>query len=598
MSLKTEPLADRLQVDQRSVTRLSASTVGDVHSPWLWRSLVALSVITFAGLVYLTSYKNFFYDEWDFVVAYRPRQSTSILLPHNEHWSTIPILVWKVLFVLFGLRTHIPYEAVAIAGHMVCVLLMFELIRRRSGELPALGASLVLLVLGAGASNIVLAFQLTWTLSIAFGLMAMLVVETSPAGWSRRRIGAVAGLLLCSLMSSGLGLGFLAAISVQLLIDRSRRHLLIAVPPVLVVYLAWFIAYGSNGSPCGGCPTAIGSIRSIDPGYLFDVAGFEQLGLTASVVGIFGLTVFGLPKLVVLAILVSFIGLLAWHWYSQDGLASWEVGLLAGLVTQFTLVGLVRARLQPLGAADPHYVYVGVVYLLPLVANALKHISWHRMLRPVMVGALALIVGSNAWLLANQALNQRDLIETQNVELRVVELFRGAPDMALNSPLDGNIMPQLTAARYYAAVDELGSPVPASVPASLNRLSANAADRQLVTLFGAALTVTADAQSAPTSPCQRFDASTGSTLDANVPDGGSITIQASRGGEAAFSLGMLAPPTSRPLLKTNLGVATPERVQVPNTGRPVAWQLRIRMAAIGELLVCGLDHFQFHTAGL
>ncbi|TAN34573.1 hypothetical protein EPN29_02555 [bacterium] len=581
MSLRAEPLTDPV-------------ALGDVRSPWLWRALVAASALTFAAVLHLTSYKNFFYDEWDFVTAYRPSQSTSILFPHNEHWSTIPILIWKLLFLLFGIRTHVPYEAMAVAGHVACVLLLFELVRRRSGELPAFATALILLVLGTGASDIVLAFQFTWTLSIAFGLAAMLVIDTSPPSFTWRRVAALLALLLGSLMSSGLGLGFLVAIGVQLLLERDRRLLLVAVAAALGVYLLWFATNGSIGSPCGGCPTALGAIRSTDPGNLLDAARFEGLGLTASVLGLFGLTVFGLPGLLVEAILVAFVGLLVWHWYRHDGVQSWEVGLIAGLLAQFTLVAIVRARLQVVGAADPHYVYVGGVYLLPVAANALKRIPSRPLFRPVMAAAFALIVWSNASLLVQQAQLQQNLMRTENAELRVVELFRGAPDMALDGPLDADIMPQLTAARYYAAIDELGSPVPGSVPTSLDSLPANVVDRQLVALFGSALTVSSDVESAP-SPCSGFASSGPSTLDAMVPDGGTILLRADHGISAALSLGVLAPATSRPLLR--IGPSSGQAwVHLPKTGKPVVWRLRIRTASSAtNLSVCGGAHVQFHT---
>jgi hypothetical protein len=84
-------------------------------------------------------------------------------------------------------------------------------------------------------------------------------------------------------------------------------------------------------------------------------------------------------------------------------------------------------------------------------------------------------------------------------------------------------------------------------------------------------------------------------LDVQVPDGESIMLQAGRGGAAAFSLGVLGPPTSRPLLETSLGQATPQWVHVPHTGRPVLWRLRVRTAAVGELLVCGADRLKFHS---
>jgi hypothetical protein len=573
--------------------------VGDVRSRWVLPALIAASIATFIGVMYLTSYKNFFYDEWDFVSAYRPQQETSILIPHNEHWSTIPILIWKVLFVLFGLRAHWPYEAVALAAHLACAVLLFALIRRRSGDLPAFGAALILLVLGTGVTNIIWAFQIGWTLSIALGLLAMLVVDTSPVTLSRRRAAAISGALLGSLMSSGIGLGFLAAVTVQLLADRGRRHYLVAVVVPIVAYLAWFIAYGAGltgtpGALCPNCPTAFGAdIRSIGPGYVLNVAAYVSLGLRASAAGVLGLAGTVGP---VGLILVG--ALLAWHWYVQERVESWELGLVAGLMAQFTLIGLTRVRFGLEGASDPHYVYVGVVYLLPLIANAIKRLPWRSFWRAALAGGLVLAFLGNAIQLVDQAIAQTDLMRTENAELRTLELFRGGPDMALNRPLDDAIMPQLTASRYFAAIDELGSPVPSSTPDSLSSLPMQAVDQEMVVLFGDALRITnASAQTTQGLACQKLDSSAGSILDFRVPDGGSIVMRASIAGEADFSLGFLEPPPSEPLQKVKLPAATLLLVHLPDTGRPVMWRLRITTAALGELQVCGADNLQAQSGG-
>src|ERR1700674_1740118 len=155
---------------------IESRRVGDVRLSLMARILFGLAALAFAVVLYLTSYANFFWDEWDFVTQVRPWKLDLFLLPHNEHWSAIPILVWKLLFIVVGLRSHIPYEAVLLATHVAAVVLLFTLIRRRSGDLPAFAAALTLLVLGSGSTNIVWAFQLGFVGSVAFGLLAMLLL--------------------------------------------------------------------------------------------------------------------------------------------------------------------------------------------------------------------------------------------------------------------------------------------------------------------------------------------------------------------------------------------------------------------------------------
>jgi hypothetical protein len=582
-----------------SSAQLSSPRIGDVHASWTFPVLIAIAIVTFAGLLYLTRYMNFFYDEWDFVTAYRPQQATSILVPHNEHWVTIPILLWKLLFAVVGLRSHMPYEAAALGAHVACVLLLFALIRRRSGDLPAFAAALILLVLGSGSTNIIWAFQVTWTLSIAFGLLALLLIETSPMVLSPWRVGFVSAALLFALMSSGIGLGFLAAAFVELLVDRRRRRYLLALIVPIAAYGIWFLAYGAAlsgtpGAPCPTCSTTFAAdLRSLGPGYIGSVLGYISLGLKASASGIVGLG--GIAGQIVPALLVV---LFAWHWYVQGGIEGWELGLVAGLVAQFALIGVARARLGLQGATDSHYVYVGVVYFLPLVANSIKVLPWRGLWRAAVPSAIAVAILANAIVLLDRASANTELMRTENAELRTVELFRGAPDMALHRALDNVIMPQLNASSYFAAIDELGSPVPASIPGSLSKLPAHAVDQEMVVLFGDAMKVSAaDQQSTQGLVCQKVDASNGSIIDVRVPDGHVIAMTSSVAGNGTVSLGLLETPSSRTVQAVQIPVATYVQVRLPNTGTPVLWRLRIVTARVGELQVCGADAVQVQTGG-
>lgn len=561
---------------------------GDVRSRAFLPLLLALSVLVFAGVLYLTGYKNFYYDEWDFVSQYRPGQPTSIWLPHNEHWSTIPILLWKLLFLVVGIRNHFPYQAAAVAVHVACVLLLFVLVRRRSGDLPAFAAALTLLVLGSGATDIVWAFQVSWTLSVAFGLLAMVLLDREPPFPGRLPLVSIA--LLCSLMSSGIGLGFLVAIAAELSFDARRRRFLFALLVPVVAYGVWFVFFGAGlpGTPGAPCPTCAATglggdfHAQIGLGYLASVAGFVLAGLEASAAGVAGWQGIGVLLLPVFAALVAF------HWYRQRRVESWQVGLAVGLSAQFALIGLVRARLGTAAASDPHYVYVGAVYLLPLIADAARELPWRHLWRPALVALLAVGLYGNTIQLRDAATSQISLMRTEDAELQTAEVFRGAPDMALNRGLDDNIMPQLTAANYFAATDELGSPVGSATVESLRQLPPYAVDQAMLNLFGDALTLTADSsRSIQGLPCRVVDSTAGSTMDFLVQDDQSLMLQSSEGGQATVFLGYEWPPTSQALHQVQLLPATREWMHLPNTGKPVVWRLRIQTGAVGMVELCG-----------
>src|SRR5260370_13169102 len=294
--------------------------VGDVRSRWFVPALIAVSLLVFANVLTLTSYRNFFYDEWSFVVSRRTWNPLLLILPHGNHWSTIPILVWKLLFVVVGLRSHVPYEAALLVVHVVAVVLLFVLLRRRSADLPAFAAALTLLVLGSGADNIVWAFQIAWVGSVAFGLLAMLLVDGNPP--FPARLPAVSAALLGSLMCSSVGIAFVAALGGELAFDRARRPFLLALVVPIAAFVGWFLAFDTGHVP--GSPGVSGDLLRGATGlaYVSSVAQFVITGLEACSARIFCAAGIGILALPVLSVL------LYWRWLRQEATAGWPVVLV------------------------------------------------------------------------------------------------------------------------------------------------------------------------------------------------------------------------------------------------------------------------------
>jgi hypothetical protein len=476
---------------------------------------------------------------------------------------------------------------------VACVILLFALIRRRSGDLPAFAAALILLVLGSGGTNIVWAFQVAWVAAIAFGLSAMLLLESDIAFWPR--VFLVSAALLASLMCSGVGLAFLAAVGAELLFDpKQRRYLLVLVVPV-AVFGVWFLIYGAGlpGTPGAPCPTCLpsGARANLHGGitldYFLTLDRFVVSAAAASLAGIVGLPNWGIVMLPVLAAVIAL------QWRRSKGIESWQLGMVAGLVAWFGLVGLGRAKTSALAASDPHYLYVGAVFILPLIANLLRLLPWRSWWRPALVAAFAFPLLSNAVQLRTLALDQIDLMKAENAELQTAQTFRGAPDMALDRRLDMVIMPQLTAQSLFQASSELGSPVPIPTIASLGKLPWQAVDFEMANLFGDAFTVTTDNSSALTGlACQTVNSTSGSTIDIRATAGQSITLRSSRGGEAWLFLGFLGDPTSEPLHKVAVAPATRQLVHLPDTGKPAPWRVRIQTKDAGDVEVCGNATFE------
>lgn len=566
VSTSTEPIA-----------RDSPTRVANVQVPWVRLQLLVTSIVVFAWLLFATSYRNFFLDEWAFIEQRRPWDVNLFLLPHGDHWSTLPILLWKTLFVTVGIRRHVPYEAALLLVHVAVVFLLFTLIRRRSGDLLAFGAALVMLVLGSGSDEIVWAFQVAWAGSVAFGLVAMLLLDGDPP--FRSRLIPVTAAILCSLMCSSVGLAFLAAIGAELLADGRRRRFLLALVLPAAAFGVWFLIY-DTGRP-GFLGTSGDFLQGATQwGYIGDFVRFAVTGIAASVRGVTGATgVLG----AVLALLVTFL-------IANDirrRAEPWQFGMLAGLLFFFMLIAAGRVQFGISFATQTRYVYVGVVFLLPLVAHALREVPWSGLWRPALLVAFAVFVFGNLMQLQAAAVGLKEYMWAVNAELQTVEVFRGAPDMALDRYIDNSVISEMRVNVYLAAIDELGSPVPPATVTTLRQAPSFAVDRVMLNLFGDALTLKADS-SRPVQgmSCTDIDTAAGAERDIRVPGGGSLMLQSSNGGDAQLFLGFLAPPVSA-LHSVQLAPGTPGWIHVPDTGKSMMWQLRIKTGAVGMLRVCG-----------
>src|SRR5947209_5804854 len=84
---------------------------------------LAVAATALAYLVALSRRVWFTGDEWDFVAHRTIGSLDDLFRPQNEHWSTLPILVYRVLWTLFGLRTHLPHQVIAVVTHLAVAAL-------------------------------------------------------------------------------------------------------------------------------------------------------------------------------------------------------------------------------------------------------------------------------------------------------------------------------------------------------------------------------------------------------------------------------------------------------------------------------------------
>ncbi len=423
---------------------------------------VASLVAAFVFLLWVNRLQWFNLDEWNFLVDRRAfaGDGTSIWEPHNEHWSTTPVLVYRGLFAVFGVRTYLPYVLVNVAFHLLIVHLVWRLLRRNGVEpLLATCACAPLAVLGAGWENLISAFQFQFFGPIAFGLLALLVAPAR--GGLVRRDALVAVLLVAGLTFSGTGVTMVVVVALVALLRRGARVAVATAAAPALVYLLWYVAYGKDASTDNVPQLSFTETLEVITSYVWQ-------GLVGSVDAVTGLAGVGPLALVLLALAVLRL--------ARPATPEWAVAvaLALGAVTFLTLTGVRRAGLGA-GVADaPRYVYVTAVLLLPLAAFAIDRWSRGSQVRLVMmlgVTALLLIVQStqlnlnaNDWAVIEQ--EQKDRI------VAAAELAREGERFVFKVPVP-QFIPNLTIDEV-AALDRDGE-LPGNVePSDTDLLTARA----------------------------------------------------------------------------------------------------------------------------
>jgi hypothetical protein len=318
-------------------------------------------VSAFAVWAYLDRNLWFFGDEWDFLTRRGLHGAYfSIWTPHNEHWSVLPILVWRGIYSLEHLSSYWPYLIPLLAAHVVVVHLIWRRCLREGADVwVATAAALLFALLGTGAENLTWAFQIGFVGSLVFGLLAMEAAEapqrdgaprlTSPLG----RDMTAAALALAALMCSTVGLATTLALGVVLLARHGRRRTVRALAVPVSSFALWFGLAGHAGLKDTG--------DTLDASVVSKVPKFVASNLSQALGHIAGRGAVGAPLTIVLA---------AWLLWRLPNLFRRHPAVLGGALAAvlfYVLAALGRDRLSAT-TSPSRYAYVGAALLIPALA--------------------------------------------------------------------------------------------------------------------------------------------------------------------------------------------------------------------------------------
>lgn len=343
---------------------------------WVFLGLLAISAVLFA----VEGRRQwFFQDEWVFLSGRDGGSLHGLFDPHNEHWTTLPVLAYRALWNVVGVHTYKPYQAMSIGLHLVVATLLVILMRRRLGISPwvATVAGAVFLFYGSGSENVVWAFQISFTGAIAFGVANLLIADHPNPSTRRRVAGLACGL--AALMCSGIGLIMAGVVGLALLASRGWRAAAWNTGPILAVYLAWRLTFVNYSS---GLSTDVDLVVS------FSANGLDNA------VRLLGQS--GLIVLLQLAVAVTGLAIVVKRAHGRPGHLRRQLAipaaLLVGVVAFFAVTGV--SRVEQLGvefATRSRYAYVAVALLLPVIALGFDAVvrRWPRTIVPVLLVLVA-----------------------------------------------------------------------------------------------------------------------------------------------------------------------------------------------------------------
>ncbi len=358
--------------------------------------VLAIASLLVAAGVYLTWLAGrlwFMADDWAFLLHRRVTLSGdgSLLQPHNDHWVTLPILVFRLLFHVVGMHHYLPYALVTIGLHLTVATLL-SLLLWRAGAHPwvVVLVTVVIAFFGPGGLDILWDFQMVFVAPAALALGCLVLLDRKEH--VPRFPVAVWLLLAATLMCSGAGVTMVAWVAAYTWLRWGLRPAVVVALPPTLVYVAWYLAYGRGTSPAPSAP----------PGRIvpFIVRGLASLWESVLPVPWLGVVV--LSVITVVTVLAR----------SNRRLWAFAAAGLLALLFNYVLLALTRAGLGVDTATSVRYLYVGVLLTLPAVGLTLD-LVWRRMAafampRTFVWLALGVVLVGSGVVLLHRAANQNE----------------------------------------------------------------------------------------------------------------------------------------------------------------------------------------------
>lgn len=549
-----------------------------------WVLMLGAIAVAAALVFWLERGLTFGWDELVWLEIAGPSKLELLWHPYGGHLIVVPYLLFRAVEELFG-ASFTAFAVIQVLGLSLTAALLYVYGKRRVGPLLALAPAIVLLFLG-GSYPVLLEpmIGIQFLAAIVPGLAAILLLEREDLA------GDVAACALLCLALAGFSqaVPFLigALVSVALSPSWKRRLWAIAIPILAYGYWRhWASQFESSG--------IIGSNIPLLPAYLADalgVFGSAVFGLTGEIgagpwskmwlLGSFNPGLFYRGTALVLVELVV-IAAAVWALRRRCGgipRTFWPaLAMLAAFATELDVI-LAPGRT----AAEPRYLYPGVLLLLLVVIELFRGVKANRATLAVVFALTVAALAGNAARFDDSRAFLLDYSRHARADMTVIELAgqngdQGfTPNLQLPNVVSGGLV--LNTGPWLLMVDRYGSN--AYSVAELQRQSEDVrTEADLVARRTLRLHLVPTARSG-WAGCRRIGAA--GSGDFALPRGGAVltpaaaaTLSARRWGDQ-FALELGSVPAGSAV-----------RLRIPTDAGGVPW--RVRLEPPGAVRACPLD---------
>jgi hypothetical protein len=403
----------------------------DDPKPAIATPLIAFSILLIALIPFFAWAGRgewFEHDDWDYLVLRKAGNLGDLLRPHNGHWETIPVLVYRMIWSVFGL-TYRPFQFASIILSLIgAAIFLVVLLRARIRPWIALIFATLLVLFAPAQSNVALKVtSITFVgFAVPLGLAQLLLADHDGPRDRRDWFGLAAGL--AAVLCSSVAIAMLFVVGVAMLLKRGWRLALFHVGAPLLAFAVWFAADGHKDVGAGQ-PARLRSLPS--------AIHFASVLVTGTFEAFTGTKVIG--GLLVLGFVVGLFFILRASSSVRRRQAAVPVSMLLGAFVFALETGLGRSDLLAQGASAVragHYMDVVAYLALPAVALMTETIvrKW-RALAPVLVVLFVIAV----------PLNLHELVTHENTRAPRLALFRNTvlliPRLPLAHEVPSSIVP-------------------------------------------------------------------------------------------------------------------------------------------------------------